>query len=130
MYNFQFFNGIHYLYTLWANVAAQQIRTHEDGHVPSGVQPLQVAILRKAITRSAHPARPGGPPPSRQKVAFRPPKSNFSPNGSLPLTHQKVAFRAPKSYFLFLPLQGLILRALPGTCPLAGLAPRKRISRL
>jgi len=71
------FNGNN-LYALRANTAAQQIRTHEDGHLPSGVQPLQVAVLRKAQSRSAHPSRPGGPPPSQRKVAFRPPKSRFS----------------------------------------------------
>ncbi|WP_036908530.1 hypothetical protein [Xylanibacter ruminicola] len=38
--------------------------------------------------------------PSQRKVAFRPMKSSFSPNGSLPLTYQKVAFRCMKSYFL------------------------------
>ncbi len=54
-----------------------EIRTHEDGHVPPGVQPLQVALLRKALPRPPHPPRTGSP---TQKVTFRPSKSYFLPS--------------------------------------------------
>ena len=47
------------MYALWAVSAPLEIRTHEDGHLPSGVQPLQVALLRKAFARPPHPPRTG-----------------------------------------------------------------------
>ena len=44
------------MYEMRADAAPIEIRTHEDGHVPSGVQPLQVAVLCEALARAPHPA--------------------------------------------------------------------------
>ena len=44
------------MYAVRAVPAPVEIRTHEDGHLPSGVQPLQVALLREAFARAPHPA--------------------------------------------------------------------------
>ena len=46
------FNGNNHLYALRADAAAQQIRTHEDGHLPPGMQPLQVALATGASSAS------------------------------------------------------------------------------
>ena len=35
------FNGIHNLYALRTDTAAQQIRTHEDGHLPRILRELE-----------------------------------------------------------------------------------------
>ena len=47
------------MYAMRAVAAPIEIRTHEDGHLPSGVQPLQVALLREAVPRPPHPPRTG-----------------------------------------------------------------------
>ena len=88
------FNGNNHLYALRADAAAQQIRTHEDGHLPPGMQPLQVAILRKARSRPAHPPRASRP----QKPLA---KSSFSPHEKLLFAFQNLTYRKVKSYFLF-----------------------------
>ena len=56
------------MYALWAVPATLEIRTHEDGHVPSCLQPLQVALLRETLPRPPHPPRAGA---TSQKVTFR-----------------------------------------------------------
>ena len=73
MFNVQFsmFNGRNDdLYALRADAAAQQVRTHEDRHLPQGVQPLQMALLRKAQSRPSHPPRTGGPQKPLVKSSF------------------------------------------------------------
>ena len=45
------------MYAVRTVPAPLEIRTHKDGHVPSGVQPLQVALLRKTLPRPPHPPR-------------------------------------------------------------------------
>ena len=42
------FNGNNAMYEVRRVVAAIEIRTHEDWHAAAGLQPLQVAVLRKA----------------------------------------------------------------------------------
>ena len=56
------------MYALRAVPAPLEVRTHEDGHVPSRLQPLQVALLRKALPRPPHPPRTG---PSRDRRILR-----------------------------------------------------------
>ncbi len=51
------------MYEVRADAAPVEVRTHEDGHVPSRLQPLQVALLRKALPRPPHPPRTGRPSP-------------------------------------------------------------------
>ena len=43
------------MYAMRAVAAPIEIRTHEDGHVPPRLQPLQVALLREAFARPPHP---------------------------------------------------------------------------
>ena len=81
------------MYEVRADAAAQQIRTHEDGHLPPSMQPLQVAILRKARPRPPHPPRPGA---AQNPLA----KSSFSPDEKLLFALQELTFRKVKSYFL------------------------------
>ena len=81
------------MYEVRADTAAQQIRTHEDGHLPPGMQPLQVALLRKARPRPPHPPRASR---SQKPLA----KSSFSPNEKLLFAFQNLTFRKVKSYLL------------------------------
>ena len=53
------FNGNNAMHEVRRVAAAIEIRTHEDWHAPPGLQPLQVAVLRKAQSRSCHPPRAG-----------------------------------------------------------------------
>ena len=53
------FNGNNAMYEVRRMAAAQQIRTHEDWHAAARLQPLQVAVLRKAQSRACHPPRAG-----------------------------------------------------------------------
>ena len=69
--------GTDAMYAVRTVPAPLEIRTHEDGHVPSRLQPLQVALLREALAWAPYPAGTRSP---TQKVTFRPSKSNFLPS--------------------------------------------------